>query len=235
MNYFDDYFGRTNGDGVAVEHYGTDTNLGVRAYADEFPSTYERDVALHTEGRVEVFPLGQSEVAQGNVVAMPQTEVFKPAAQPMPKAQNGVMVRPGVEVYGIGNVPVTQEYQSYQGYQAQSVGAYREPLVIYFDYNSSHLDSVDFAQVADFAATYRGGGMPRISVEGHASPESDYGQNVGNMKVSLDRANAVAKALVESGISSDSITVQAFGAKRRAPSFLNKGENADRRVEVHVR
>ena len=230
-SYWNDYFGTTDGQGVAVEHFGEGTNLGARVYAeaDEFSATYGRDVALHTQGRVEVFPLGASGAGQGNVVAMPETDAFKSAARPVAEADNGVMVRPSVEVYGVAQVPAMPSYQ------AQPVGgAYREPLVIYFDYNSSRLGSVDLAHVADFAASYRGTGMTRIAVEGHASPENGYGQDVGNMKVSLDRANAVAKALVDSGVPADQVTVQAFGA----PSFMRGTKDANstsQRVEVYVR
>ena len=152
-----------------------------------------------------------------------------------PSTLQGHVVRPGVEIFGLGDAPIRPSYAAYQKRPTAVANGRVKPLVVYFDYNSSRLDSADFAQVADFASIYRGGVVPNISVEGHASPEKNLGQNVGNMKVSLDRANAVAKALVESGVPADKITVQAFGAKRGAPSFLHKGENADRRVEVHVR
>ena len=223
------YFDRTDGEGVTVEHYGTSTNTGVREYAGELPESYGRDVALHTQGRVEVFDLnggGADEIVASTV-----------GVQDAGSA-GGEMVRPSVEIYPAGGSAVAPSYEPYRQHAAQA-GAYTEPLVVYFEYNSSRLGSGDWAAISDFASLYRGGVTPTISVEGHASPEAgSYGGNLGNMKVSLDRSNAVAKALVESGVPADKITVQAFGAKRIAPSFMRGGRDVDassQRVEVHVR
>ena len=72
-----------------------------------------------------------------------------------------------------------------------------------------------------------------ISLNGHTdrTGEADW-----NMKLSLERANAVKVLLVEQGVSADYLTIEYYGeSKPVIPTEDNVSEPKNRRVEVVVR
>lgn len=110
---------------------------------------------------------------------------------------------------------------------AVSVGTCAPALAFAFPQGDAHLD-VDarkrLAAIVEFAAAH-----PReaIAVEGYASAEG--GPEI-NLRLSHDRAEAVAALLRSRGIADDRLLVQAYGEYR--PSLGARGRDGDRRVIV---
>ena len=107
---------------------------------------------------------------------------------------------------------------------------------IYFDHDSAKLDEGDIGAIT--TAAERHAGSPAIvSVEGHASMETSIEdpikRKIVNLKVSMDRAFAVAKKLIEKGVPGD--LIRASGRGDTAPSAAADGLDsvaASRRVEI---
>lgn len=100
-----------------------------------------------------------------------------------------------------------------------------ELATVNFDSGSAALDDDANDEIADVAAALRARPSARVALRGFADPEGD---EAANQKLSVDRANAVRKALVAAGASDDQIEIDALG---------ETGEGAvrqNRRVELTV-
>ncbi len=110
------------------------------------------------------------------------------------------------------------------------------PAVVYFAHDSTALNPEGLAQVSSLARNYGAGGGRDISVAGHASVQSSVDDPVQrkiiNLKISMDRAFAVARALIESGIPPERIETRGYGEVRPAPLSDKPVEVASRRVEI---
>jgi outer membrane protein OmpA-like peptidoglycan-associated protein len=99
---------------------------------------------------------------------------------------------------------------------------------VLFGHDSVELDS-QAEQVVAGVAQNHGPGI--INVEGHASTQSSIADTVQrkivNLKISMDRALAVARRLIEGGVPAESIRTAAWGEVRPAEST-----EASRRVEI---
>jgi len=98
---------------------------------------------------------------------------------------------------------------------------------VYFAFDSSQLSYKARSVVRDIA---RLSGRRKISVEGHADSTGtrDY-----NYRLSLNRAQRVARELDNNGVPSDLIFVQGFGEDKPIASNKNSiGRQKNRRVEV---
>ena len=102
---------------------------------------------------------------------------------------------------------------------------------VLFDFNQSRLRSDAISKVNKIADTIRG--MNRtISVEGHTD---SVGSDEVNNRLSYDRAQSVADALVSRGIDSRNLRIRGFGKNNPVASNATEaGRAQNRRVEVIV-
>lgn len=104
---------------------------------------------------------------------------------------------------------------------------------IYFDRGSSQVDGQSMPLIEKAIEEARKRDSRDISLNGHTdrTGEADW-----NMKLSLERANAVRKLLLDQGIAADSMTIEYYGeSKPVVPTEDNVSEPKNRRVEVVVR
>lgn len=112
--------------------------------------------------------------------------------------------------------------------------------VVFFPDNVASLSGMGVAQVRKAAAVYRkDGGAGYVRVIGHASSRT---KNMSvdrhletNLKLSQDRASAVASALERAGVPADKILVEAVSDSQ--PVYyesMPKGEDGNRRVEIFL-
>lgn len=75
-------------------------------------------------------------------------------------------------------------------------------------------------------------GIKRLRVEGHTD---NKGSRIANLRLSQDRAQAVADFLVKAGIAQAQLDVQGFGdARPVAPNLTTRGRELNRRVEFII-
>jgi outer membrane protein OmpA-like peptidoglycan-associated protein len=114
------------------------------------------------------------------------------------------------------------------------LGGDGESSVIQFGARSTRLSDADRRRIAGIAATaQRMRGL--IRVVGHADTSGDGGDSAQALKLSLDRAGAVAAELTRLGVRSDTIIATGVGASE--PIVIAgsaAGEAANRRVEIFV-
>ncbi len=108
---------------------------------------------------------------------------------------------------------------------------------IYFDHDSFILDEGKKGAIATAAEKYRPAPGSYINVEGHASVTANIKdpmqRKVVNLKVSMDRAFAVARALMEKGVPAEMIKAVGWGeVKPSGPVNGMDAESASRRVEI---
>lgn len=151
----------------------------------------------------------------------PQTTMYAvPGYQPAPLA-----LRSGPTLTPASMTPALQ------GVAGQRLGT------IYFNHGSANLDRHDrsiLKQVSDLYRQY-GGGV--LTVVGHASHPTKFGNNHGgelvNHKISSDRARAVRLQLRRYGVPDGALKVTAFGDNQ--PEYLETaktGEAGNRRVVI---
>lgn len=104
---------------------------------------------------------------------------------------------------------------------------------IYFDSGSSNVSTESKPILEQVLAEVRQRDSHDISLNGHTDRT---GEDAANMKLSLDRANAVKTLLVEQGIPAENLTIEYYGeSKPVVPTEDNVDEPKNRRVEVVVR
>lgn len=217
------------------------------------PQDYAQSVAMRTKGSVQVYSLDpsapQAAPVQENIVVSTKSDGEEQSVQqvePVFAAPQTSPLSPSVQVFPLGGgqpaaAPMGQPQYQFQG--QQSTGISQQALtqagkaIIYFDYNSSSLDGEDLDQIAQLASMYRSGFAPNLSVEGHASSSAQptSSSHAANLKVSMDRAFAVAKALMAAGVPADKISTKALGDS--VPPPYGNGMSADetgRRVEIRT-
>lgn len=111
------------------------------------------------------------------------------------------------------------------------------PKRIYFAHGTTGLDEQALERVAAIISAYQAQNKA-ISVEGHASTrstiEDPQRRKIVNLKVSMNRAYAVAKRLIEKGVPAEMIRLVAWGEGRPLPPSLSGMDNeaASRRVDI---
>ena len=171
---------------------------------------------------VEVFPLDD------NMRAL----VSPHAVAPQPEMS---AVMPAPYESEVLPLEVTDSTPSYSQSPAVSVSAL-DPARIFFDHNSTALDSEDKQVITAVSSVFRPG-LQGLSVEGHASIRANYQDEVQrrvvNLQVSMNRALAVARELIEGGIPPNSIRTVAWGDTKPVPSIPGlPEESAARRVDI---
>ncbi|MGB4106187.1 MAG: OmpA family protein [Alphaproteobacteria bacterium] len=215
-----------------------------------------------TDGRVEIFPLdGEVWEEESNAAPAQESSSGPIDIQPVDAVptytESYLNAYPGVEVFPLDDAmaavvnPRIVQYAS-----AEQPGAFSpltplagedparngfvslnssggNPLTIYFDHDSVSLKQEDLATLSAAARGYSG---QDISVMGHASVmsslEDPVQRKIINLKISMDRAFAVARALIESGIPPERIETKGYGETRPPIPGHKPIEVASRRVEV---
>jgi outer membrane protein OmpA-like peptidoglycan-associated protein len=105
--------------------------------------------------------------------------------------------------------------------------------LVFFDPGGVELTPESQAETPQIVSAIRARSHPAVSIIGHTDTT---GTDAVNMKISLERAEAVAKLLVERGISRSVMTLQYFGkSDLLIPTADQVAEPKNRRVEVFVR
>jgi outer membrane protein OmpA-like peptidoglycan-associated protein len=100
-----------------------------------------------------------------------------------------------------------------------------------FDFDSRKLNDLGKAKVRTVAQMLSKEGSVKVVLQGHTDY---YGTDEYNMKLGMDRAEAVRQELVSLGIPGDRLSTVTFGESQ--PLFTEKEDwarAANRRVEVH--
>jgi len=104
------------------------------------------------------------------------------------------------------------------------------PFIIYFDWDVDELSATARARLDEVAQAYAAGGNPQVVLAGHADRSGSATYNVG---LSQRRANNTRDYLASRGVSSGSMTTQAFGESRPAVETADGVREPDnRRVEI---
>jgi outer membrane protein OmpA-like peptidoglycan-associated protein len=105
--------------------------------------------------------------------------------------------------------------------------------VLYFEKDSSRLDSDSTNQIADIISAISERRSSHISVIGHTDT---LGDKLYNQNLSMRRASAVRGLLIQKGVPEDHIETTSHGEKNLLiKTGDNVGEPKNRRVEVVVR
>ena len=112
--------------------------------------------------------------------------------------------------------------------------------VVYFPHDSVGLSGSGRAQIRAAVEQYNAtGGQGYVRVIGHSSSRTPNMSAERHLelifKKSQDRANAVARALIQAGIPADRVLVEAVGDTQ--PVYyesMPKGEDGNRRAEIFV-
>jgi len=165
--------------------------------------------------------------------SVPPAPVAQPVIQPRPVAPTTQLAsaqRPSVVVDtsaigGGGYVPASAR-----------VGRETQVATIQFNHSSSRLSARDRQIIATVASAQRSDDS-NVLIVGHASsrtrqlPKARH--EVANFQVSFKRANAVAQALIQSGVPSNRVTVEAVADDQPVYSeSMPNGEAGNRRTEI---
>lgn len=101
---------------------------------------------------------------------------------------------------------------------------------ILFEFNSYHLMQASFPQLNEVLAVLNGDASLNVNITGHTD---DIGENRYNKKLSVQRAEAVARFLISNGIAEDRIGTRGFGEDRPLVIPADESSRAvNRRVEI---
>ena len=133
------------------------------------------------------------------------------------------------------NVPEVTP-QAVDAYVAQSMPE-ENFIKVFFNHNVMVLKPDEKPVLADLVKNYANYNSVIFSVEGHASQTStirDPAQRrIANLRVSLERAFAVAQTLIKHGVPAEKIRLVAWGDTRPSGAMDGKdAESASRRVEI---
>lgn len=104
---------------------------------------------------------------------------------------------------------------------------------IYFDSDSRRVSAKSKDVMEQVMAEFRERDSRDISLNGHTDRAGDAAYN---MRLSLDRANAVKELLIKAGVKPEYISIEYYGeSKPVVPTADNVSEPKNRRVEVMVR
>jgi outer membrane protein OmpA-like peptidoglycan-associated protein len=165
--------------------------------------------------------------------SLPPAPAIQPVIQPRPVAPGTQMAsaqRPSVVVDtsaigGGGYVPASAR-----------VGRETQVATIQFNRSSANLSSRDRQIIAAVASAQRSDDT-NVLIVGHASSRTQQlpkaRHEVVNFQVSFKRANAVAQALIQSGVPSNRVTVEAVSDDQQVYSeSMPNGEAGNRRTEI---
>lgn len=104
---------------------------------------------------------------------------------------------------------------------------------VQFEYDSGILKTEAYAILDKAASEMKKDPTAKFDIKGYASAEGD---DAHNMKLSVDRANAVKVYLFNSGISANNLVATGYGeANPVADNTTDAGRIINRRVEIKVK
>ncbi len=251
------YFDTSGHDELQVSKSAQDIEvLDQSEYALQ-PVSAAEAISRSTNGRVQVFDL-DAPAPQASYVAPLSSDIQSvPAAPVAPVVQARPAARvfsadPSVEVFPFEDFvpsvsavqpmqanpppPVEQPVRAEEDYVAVA-GHNGDKVIVYFDHDSAVLSQVALGQVSSVAGQFNQASGKGVTVEGHSSVKANYNdaaqRKVVNLKISMDRAFAVARSLIQSGVPAEFIRVMAWGDTH--PPLQTDGktaEDAARRVEI---
>jgi outer membrane protein OmpA-like peptidoglycan-associated protein len=130
-------------------------------------------------------------------------------------------------------VPFNYDGVGRGGSEGSAVGSERAVYFpdINFDFDSRSLNNLGKAKAAQVKALLSNDQAVKVVLQGH----TDYkGSDEYNMKLGMDRAEAVRQELVASGVAAERLSTVSFGESQ--PLFSEQEDwarAANRRVEVH--
>jgi len=143
-------------------------------------------------------------------------------------ASRASLVRPAV--MSTTTLPVTRPV----GFTGDS-----QPITVRFRHGSAQIAATERAKVSDIAKRFRASGGGLIRIVGHASSRTKNlpvdKHKLVNFWISMDRAQAVAHALMRAGVAPSAIVVEARSDGE--PVFFESmpaGEARNRRAEVYL-
>lgn len=237
-SYFD------TGEDLDVSHQPQETVdlMNGGGYQNTGDVSYQDVVRNNSNGSVEIYSLD---------VPLP-TDVPTYAPSPQPTIQPSMqMYMNEVERQDLSNEPYYLS-DGGEGYSldggATSYNVEEEPIApvssdgglhtVYFDFGSAKLDQSDLEIVQDVARSFDSSNGVGFDVMGHASVDADIDDPVErkilNLKQSMERAYAVAAALIRQGVPAEALRVSGWG-EVRPPLNIPPGMDADeasRRVEI---
>jgi len=180
---------------------------------------------------------------QATVPAVPPAPVVRPPIPPAPVVQPVIQPRPAAPApqlasAGSPSVIVDTSAIGGGGYVPTSARVGRETQVatIQFNRSSANLSARDRQILSTVASAQRSDGS-NVLIVGHASSRTQQlskdRHEVVNFQISFKRANAVAQALIQSGVPSNRVTVEAVSDDQPIYSeAMPNGEAGNRRTEI---
>jgi outer membrane protein OmpA-like peptidoglycan-associated protein len=234
----------------------TQPSLAPTAYSGE---TYSDMAYQRTHGSVEVYPVGGALPSmaptqhQGysvprpgqntgatyfsrdeSITIYPLDGAYRPQAYPQANDNRFQPVMQHATLYGEGPKTITHSRGDMAGGDIHPAIARPGTVVIQFPHDQTSLTSAARAQVREIAERYkREGRYADIAIEGHASRRAvgtAEQRHATNLKVSMERAYNVAKALIAAGVPASKVETASFGDSRPAGT-----EAQSRRVEVFTK
>lgn len=198
-------------------------NHSVERQDSSFSSMSSQPSSLRLPGypSVEIFPLdGRS---GGPFPVAPVVPVEKMRAGPLPSFSP------------LRTAPLSDESRRESAVRIKAPG--QEVGVVYFDHNSSDINSEGFDVIDSVSKNFSVEGWQALNVEGHASVRGNYQDDmqrrIVNLRISMDRAFNVSRMLIKEGVPAEALHVIGRG-DTVSPSHLNgrTKDAAARRVEI---
>lgn len=180
---------------------------------------------------------------QATVPAVPPAPVARPSIPPAPAVQPVIQPRPAAPARqlasaGSPSVIVDTSAIGGGGYVPASARVGRETQVatIQFNRSSANLSARDRQIISTVASAQRSDDAD-VLIVGHASSRTQQlskdRHELVNFQVSFKRANAVVQALIQSGVPSNRVTVEAVSDDQPVYSeAMPFGEAGNRRTEI---
>jgi OmpA-OmpF porin, OOP family len=103
-------------------------------------------------------------------------------------------------------------------------------FIVFFDFQSATVTSQGLGVLQTVAEAYKAGGVVTVQVTGY---DDRAGTPEASQKISEQRANAVAQALVRLGVPANAMVVSGRGQNdNRVPTGPGVREPQNRRVEI---
>ena len=223
------------------------TEVEVQPQPVDLPSV----ISANTKGSVQIFDFDSPALAVRSVEAPslePEARVVEPApavpVTPIPAGNISVFsADPSVQIFPLDDIvppdlaPIAAPAQPMRKEEFVAVNAANgDRVIVYFNHDSATLTSEAQAQLDSVAGSFNTAARG-ITVEGHASIRANYNdaaqRKIVNLKISMNRAFAVAAALIQRGVPAEAIRVMAWGDAQPAGNLDGKtAEEAARRVEI---
>lgn len=210
----------------------TDGRVQLFGFDDPAPISAYKPVFARQSGAMEVAP----------APAVPVASVGQPPGPRLPVVYSGdpsVQIFPfddGVFAPAAAPPPSVEQPAKHEEYVSLA-DAKGDRIIVYFNHDSARLSQDALAKIAGVANSFNNAAGLGLTVEGHASVKANYNdeaqRRIVNLKISMDRAFAVASELINQGIPAEAIRVMAWGDAQPPRSMNGKTqEEAARRVEI---